>query len=147
MIVIAGWGKRGKELAYIGLAKCSNCKNYGHFKVFELSDRVTLFFVPVAKFNAKTYLVCEICDCGFEVDGDGRAEILRDSATVPDRDTVGAIWNELDREIAQYQKDEAQGTEAIDAAIESLKARFPPETVDYVRAWYANFLTDEDRPK
>lgn len=32
--VLFGWGKKGKQVGYIGIDKCPNCKNYVHLNLY-----------------------------------------------------------------------------------------------------------------
>jgi len=45
--VVFGWGKKGKFIGYVGIDKCPNCKNYVHFSIYEYSNRVNIYFVPI----------------------------------------------------------------------------------------------------
>lgn len=68
--VVFGWGKKGKVIGYVGIDKCPNCKQYVHFSIYEYSNRINVYFVPVAKFNKKHYLVCPVCEAAYELTGE-----------------------------------------------------------------------------
>lgn len=70
MPIIFGWGKKGKNIGYVGIEKCPNCKNYVHFSIYEYSNRINVYFISVAKFNKKHYLVCPVCDAAYELTND-----------------------------------------------------------------------------
>lgn len=65
--IIFGWGKKGKKIGYIGIDKCQNCKNYVHFHIYEYANNVNVYFISIAKFNRKNYLVCPVCDVAYEL--------------------------------------------------------------------------------
>lgn len=147
-MVIFGWGKRGKEIAYLGVNKCPNCKNYGHFALHELANQVRLYFVPVANFNKKYYMVCGVCDAAWEVDSDQKSRILRESVDLPSQSTVGSIWNELDgifSDLSQTEQDTS--TDLLGDALAELNKRYSEDHVGYVARLYFAMLTDADRPK
>lgn len=66
-MIFASWGKDSREIGYWGILKCSNCKNYGHFSINELTNKVKLYFITVAKYDKKRYLICPICNAGYEI--------------------------------------------------------------------------------
>lgn len=64
------WGSKGfKE--ELGETKephnCYHCNNYNPFKHICVGRKFTIFFMSVFTISAKDYLVCPICEHGFEV--------------------------------------------------------------------------------
>ena len=152
--VLAGWGGGAKAIAYAGIAKCENCKNYGHYYLVEASKKASVLFVPIAKWSKKYYLVCSICEVGFEVTESEKQEILVDSVSLPDADVAGAIWDALDIIMAEVvsegdrdEAEEADAVKAIDNAIAQLHEQYAPEHVDYVRGIFAECISDPDQPE
>lgn len=94
-MIIFGWGKKAKEIAYLGIHKCSNCKNYCRFDLYELANRISLYFIPVAKWGKKSYRVCSTCETGFEVAQPEKTELLRVSINLPAAEDVAAVWDSL----------------------------------------------------
>lgn len=87
--VLFGWGKKGKPIGYVGIDKCPNCKNYVHFSIYEYSNRINVYFVPVVKFNKKYYLVCPVCDAAYELTGDLKNYYFEE------------MYNSMDAEVSQ----------------------------------------------
>lgn len=95
--IIFGWGKKGKQVGYIGIDKCPNCRNYTHLFLYEYANNINIYFVPVAKFNKKLYLVCSTCDAAWELTEELKKEMLEVSITTLDVATTTYIWNEIIR--------------------------------------------------
>lgn len=66
-MIIFGWGGNCKVLGEVGLVECPNCHNTSPWKIVETSKRVTLYFVPVAKWQRRYFCICPVCDCGTEL--------------------------------------------------------------------------------
>ncbi len=66
--VFFGWGDKAKDIGYAGIEKCPHCKNYTHFYLKEIAKSFSLYFIPVAKWDRKVYLVCPICEACYELD-------------------------------------------------------------------------------
>lgn len=94
--IFFGWGKKGKVVGYLGIEKCPNCKNYSHFKLYEYANNFNLYFIPVAKWNKKLYLVCSSCDVAWELDNELKEEMLDRALRGPSQDIVNKIWDRVD---------------------------------------------------
>jgi hypothetical protein len=66
-MILFGWGKGTKVLGDGFFHTCRNCGNTSRFHVVEQSRKVTLYFIPVAKFAYEYFYVCPICSCGAQV--------------------------------------------------------------------------------
>jgi hypothetical protein len=150
-LIIFGWGKEAKKVAFVGIAKCENCRNYGPFHLYEIAKKVTLYFVPVAKFSRKYYSVCSICEAGFEVGESGRLEIMRRSLLYESEVSVISLWRDL------IYIDKEERDQGIDPALkftptelERMKAKmvsgFCKAELDNVFDCYGQYLKDADRP-
>ena len=91
-MLIAGWGKDAKVLAFVGLMKCQNCNNYSMWYLVEISSKVKVYFIPVAKYGSKYFVMCNVCENGYEVDKDKKNEILEESVQLPEADKIVQIW-------------------------------------------------------
>ncbi len=67
-MILFGYKKGGKRISYLGFYECKNCNNVSNFYLYESSFRPTLYFIPIAKFNVKYFMVCSICEGGIELD-------------------------------------------------------------------------------
>jgi len=148
--IVAGWGKKAKQLAYCGIIKCGNCKNYSHFLLFEMATKISVFFVPVAKFSRKYYVVCGLCEADAEVSQGDKDGIIQESLSLPDINTATEVWTAIDGIVAESVKAgtfNAAGADAFGQAIDQLAQKYPESAVDYVRSVYSVYLQDPDPPQ
>ena len=148
--IVAGWGKKAKELAYCGINKCGNCKNYSHSLLFEVATKVDVWFLPIAKFGRKYYLVCGLCEAGVELDQGDKDVIVRESVSLPDMNTANEIWTAIDGIVAESIKADTlneAGVDALGIAIDHLAQKYPESAVDYVRSVYLEWIQDPDQPE
>ena len=94
-MLIIGWGKKSKKVADIGLMKCKNCHNIVGFELRELSKKVSLYFVPVAKWAKEYYMVCPVCDAGYKIEKEDKNKLIEETIGLPDNSTSLAIWNHI----------------------------------------------------
>ena len=146
MILIGGWGKKSKKIADAGLLKCKNCNNTAAFEVRELASTASLFFVPVAKWNKKTYLVCPICEAGYELSEDDTKKLLQDVASLPSNDSAKEIWNKTDSLFVKFMKENGNIGEWNDFAKEELSKNHKSDDVEYVLSCYnRNLIESSDK--
>ena len=93
--IIWGWGSKSKKIGDAGYMNCNNCNNFSWFTIRQLAKEFNLYFISVAKWNRKYYLVCEICNAGYEIDKDKINNILFESQNIPDQIKFDEIWNKL----------------------------------------------------
>lgn len=67
MVLIAGWGDKGRVIGKSAELSCDRCNNVNPFNVVEQSRRVSAFFVPIIKWNYRYYLLCPICSYGAQL--------------------------------------------------------------------------------
>ena len=102
MLVLFGWGKKSKKLADAGIMRCKNCNNYSTFEIRELTKNINLYFIPIAKWNKRTFLVCTTCEAGYELTKEGQEEILQEVMKIPDNKTSIEIFNKADSLFVDY---------------------------------------------
>lgn len=154
-MIIFGWGKDLKQVAYAGIEKCPNCKNYTNFWICEHSSNATLYFVKVAKWKKKLLYMCETCDRGWEIEEAAKEETIRRTIGLPTREHSVEIWSRLVSAIhaAQTPADEQRHEEilrlvenAIITTVDELKSTYLEHDVDYVAARFIAYLQDPDAP-
>lgn len=96
MFVFGILGGNSKRVGNAGIEKCLNCSNWTPMGIYETEKRVSIFFIPVAKFNKEHYIVCPICTAGFPVKEGKLNEILELSIGRPDDQMASEIWNKID---------------------------------------------------
>ncbi|PKQ29934.1 MAG: hypothetical protein CVT60_02760 [Actinobacteria bacterium HGW-Actinobacteria-10] len=67
MFFIFGWGNSDKTLGQGCTLECPNCHNVRQWSVVETSQKASLFFIPVAKWAPKYWMVCPICSWSVEL--------------------------------------------------------------------------------
>jgi hypothetical protein len=60
-------GKETTELGEGFFHVCDNCHSTHRFVVAEVSRKVSLYFITVAKWNRQYFYVCPTCSFGFEI--------------------------------------------------------------------------------
>jgi transcription elongation factor Elf1 len=75
-MILVGWGGKQKKLGETFLIACPNCNNDTVWQVIETSKRITLYFVPVAKWAKEYFLVCPVCSAGLQLRDRDEAEDL-----------------------------------------------------------------------
>ena len=114
----------------------------------ELSSQVRLYFVPVAKFNKKHYVVCGVCDAAWELDAAKVPAILADSARLPSKETAASIWNRCDELLTKHFADLAEfPEEGLQLLRQQLHSEFNPAWADIVFSQKMASLTDDDPPR
>lgn len=145
-MIIIGWGKQSKKIADAGIIKCKNCNNYSAFEVRGLASNIKLYFISVAKWNKKTYLVCTVCDAGYELNEKAKKEILQDVIKIPDNKTSIEIWNRIDSLFVEYtRRKKLKNLEGWDKYIKEklIKENYKEEDVNYILPIYAESLLDD----
>lgn len=150
-ILIAGWGKNAKEVAYLGVLKCDNCKNHSHFSLYEVANKVTVYFIPVARFNKKNIIGCSICECGWEIDETSKQQLLRENMGTPSKEIFISIWDEISDEINErlYGKDDSSiDLESVIEEISTkLKRTYTGRHVETVMMRFLGCAMDTDKPE
>lgn len=145
--IIAGWGKDAKVIAYVGLIKCEHCRNYAHWYLYEIGKKVTLYFVPVAKWDKKWYIVCGVCEASAELNKAEKDEILQESAELPSAEDVMVIWDALTSALDRAVENGGDVAEAFDKALGRLENQHSESSIGYVYGVYMESLQDEDPPE
>jgi len=99
-VIIYGWGKDLKQVAYAGIERCQNCSNFGHFWLCEQSSYASLYFVKVAKWNKRLFLMCQTCQRGWELEQKDKASIIRSTLGLPTPQDCQELWDEIGRRIS-----------------------------------------------
>lgn len=94
--MFVGYTKGGKKTAYAGLYECENCNNITHFHLIESSFKPTVMFIPVAKFDLKYYVICSLCERGYQLDKDKYDQMYRESFSLPREEDVIPYYNLID---------------------------------------------------
>jgi hypothetical protein len=155
-MIIYGWGKDLKEVAYAGIDKCQQCKNWSHFHICEHSSHASLYFVKVLKWNKRCVYVCQTCSHGWAIDESKKDDIIRQTISLPSKDHCALMWNRFDQAVSQaIDQGRGGGEEAMFASVRLaltntigvLKQTFQEDHTHYLAQRYVAYLQDQDRPK
>lgn len=148
-MIVAGWGKGLRPIGYWGILKCSNCKNYTHFNLCELSNNIKLYFITVAKYNKKKYLVCPVCECGFDVTEEKFSELIEKMPQRFDKEKTEKIWEFVDAEFTSINADQLNN---INNYISNIKAKLVSnygneENLSEIIYTYFQYISDDDKAR
>lgn len=155
--VIFGWGKKGKVIGYVGIDKCPNCKNYVHFSVYEYANNVNVYFISVAKFNRKNYLVCPVCDTAYELTGNLKEHYFEEMYNCMDSEITQDIFSKslqiISNNFVEILEDENMEMEdkvaiLINMCVDKINKKYHNKKyVDKVARIALKCLLDKDKAK
>ena len=67
MFFICGIDTRTKEIPYSKTVICAQCGGYGRYQVFMTYSCLSLFFIPIFKWNRHYYVRMSCCDTLYEM--------------------------------------------------------------------------------
>ena len=155
-MIIYGWGKDLKQVAYAGIEKCPNCKNYGHFWICEHSSHAKLYFIKVAKWNKQLLYMCETCERGWEIEEAAKEDVIRRTIGLPTGEQALQMWTRLNSAVInaltgpgkQEQEDSVLLiTNVVSATVKGLEATYQEDHVRYVAGRFIAYLQDQDLPQ
>jgi hypothetical protein len=154
-MIIYGWGKDLRQVAYAGIEKCPNCKNYGHFWICEHSSHAKLYFIKVAKWNKKLLYMCETCERGWEIEDSAKEDAIKRTIGLPTGQQCmemltrlnSAVNNALTGAGAEGQEETGRLIgNVFTEAVKELKRSYQEDHVGYVAGRFIAYLQDQDRP-
>lgn len=154
-MLIVGWQKTAKEVGYAGINKCNNCKNYSHFKVYELATEPTVYWAPIFKIKSRILVACGLCNASMEIDPQKRKEFLESLNGIPPIYAFEAIWLQLKEQfnlvINNYRPEIGLYQESAIMAVESFRDRmareYDSERGRYVLERFIQYVIDPDKPR
>ncbi len=75
-MLIAGWGDRAKSLGDGFVHTCRNCNNLATWQIYETTHRVSLYFIPIAKWGYKYAYACPVCQRGIRLPSRKVAQLM-----------------------------------------------------------------------
>ena len=146
MLILFGWGKKSKKLADAGIMRCKNCNNYSAFEIRELAKNINLYFIPIAKWDKRTFLVCRVWVAGYELTKEGRDKILQEVIKIPDNKISIEIFNRINSlSIDYFEKKKAPKKWDKYIKRELIKEGHKEDDIDYVLPVYAESLMDDSK--
>lgn len=150
---IAGWGKDNKKIAEAGIRRCDNCNNYTTWEIYKTSKKTTLYFIPIAKWKKKYFLVCTTCNASYELKKSKKDEFLENVVRIPDNNVCAKIWNKIDSNFCIFLKnntiDENKNiSNWSKAIITELKNKgYKEKDIKYVLNIYIRYLEEKNLDK
>lgn len=149
-MIVFGWGKDAKKIAYLGIVKCSRCRNYSHHFIYEVAKKINVYFIPVAKYDKKYFVACNVCNGGLEIEEAQKQEFLQKSLKIPEPNKVNAIWtaciNTMNRYISTPDTASLPGDELFKNIMNELKQTYQESEAWYVLSIFLEYLRDPERP-
>lgn len=68
MFFIMGISQGNKKLSYDQLVICKSCGQYGHIEVYMTYMYLSLFFLPIIKWNRRYYIRMSCCGASCPID-------------------------------------------------------------------------------
>jgi len=98
-VIIVGWGDKLKILGEAYLIPCSNCNNKVVWQVVETSKKVSLYFVPLAKWKKQYFLMCPVCNDAIKLKDKKEAQDLLLEVLEGKTDVLENILHRLEQEV------------------------------------------------
>ena len=83
-MIIVGWGKKVKVLGEVRERACINCGNYCRWQVVQTYSYASLYFIPLGKLRRAYFLICPICQHGYQLTDESQARDLLAEAVSAD---------------------------------------------------------------
>lgn len=96
-MLLFNWGSKGKKVCDGGIHFCTNCNHVNTMEIQVIEKNIGLFFVPVAKWDKKFYLMCNRCTARFPLLDNKVSEFIRLATDGPSNELAIKIYNEIDK--------------------------------------------------
>jgi len=106
MFFIFGWGKQGKKnYGSAAIVNCSGCFETGEWSLIEVYHYADIFFIPIAKYDNRYFLVCNNCGRkSFEI-FDDQVKVAKETAKAFHSFHKGKITGDELKQIINQNKD------------------------------------------
>ncbi len=94
-MIIFNWGEKSKKVCDASIYNCSNCNHLAPFEIRTDEKTAGVFFISMAKWGKKYYLVCQNCSAGFPILEDKIDETLKLFTEAPSHTLSAEIYKEL----------------------------------------------------
>lgn len=64
------------KLKYVGDYWCDTCKSTHPFYLYELTEKITVLYIPVAKLSVRYAVLCEKCKRGYKITDEQKYQLL-----------------------------------------------------------------------
>ena len=149
-MVLLGWGQDSTKVCDAGIMKCDNCNNYSTFEIRELSRKASLYFIPVAKWDRKYYLVCDTCQYGYELNIETKNKIFQDMQSLPNNEVSAIMWKAMHniaaleiKRLNDYDGDSYAKEILINMKSKLLEINCKEKDINYLLPLYFKYLIEE----
>lgn len=98
---VFGWGSGSKQLGDGFIHTCSQCRNRRQASVVETSKKITLYWLPIAKWSKQYYYICPVCSHGFKIPTIELAQQILAAAFRDSRGPDAALAAALQKAVSQ----------------------------------------------
>lgn len=84
MLIVYGTKSFKKVVLKAGTATCGHCGNNVNYNLTKVNRWFTVFWIPIFPFSFKHYLLCPICEYGYQLDKKDAAEMIESSRGIID---------------------------------------------------------------
>lgn len=56
-----------KKIRFVGEYKCPKCNKVTSFYIYEMTKKITVLYIPVAKLSKEYGVLCEKCETGYKI--------------------------------------------------------------------------------
>ncbi len=81
MFFMAGVYSKTKKLEYHEFRLCGSCSKYGRYEAYMEYSVLSLFFIPVFKFNKKIYVRTTCCNNSYLITNKEKSKMIEDGQT------------------------------------------------------------------
>lgn len=149
-MILLGWGQESTKVCDAGIMKCDHCNNYATSEIREIARKTSLYFIPVAKWDRKYYLVCDICQHGLELNLETKNKILQEMQSLPKNSTSTIMWNAMHniaaleiRKLRDYKGDSYAEQILINMKSKLLEINAKEKDINYLLPLYFKYLIEE----
>ncbi len=64
------------KLKHVGDYWCDTCKEVHPFSLYELTEKITVLFIPVAKLSTRYAVLCEKCKRGYKITDEQKFQLM-----------------------------------------------------------------------
>lgn len=139
MILIGGLDKNSKRIADAGIHNCENCNNVTVFEVRQISTTVSLFFLLHLDLSHKIYVVCPVCDFGYELSVEDANALLHNLSFLPSADILDDIFKKTMGLHKEFMGDGGRIAEWDDYAKAELLNDYELDHVEYVLSCFNKY--------
>lgn len=117
-MIVFGWGSGSKRLGDGFFLTCTNCHNANAFSVVEASKKITVYWLPVAKWDKTYFHICPVCSNGVQIPSRELAQRILAGAFRDPYQPTPALAQALRQALSPNTSSSAsEGSESVDDSL------------------------------